>query len=162
MPSKAKTAFLENSKDIVELWRIHQDVAGQGPGRKFGVEVLNRSAIVFITACWESYIEDLATESFDHLLAKATSPAAIPPKVRALATAPIWEQKDPTKVWEIADTGWRALLIAHKAATLEKWLGTFNTPKTVQVNSLYADLLGIKKLSSSWSWQGMSAASAGP
>ncbi|HEY1092363.1 MAG TPA: hypothetical protein VGE47_14815, partial [Burkholderiaceae bacterium] len=39
-------------------------------------------------------------------------------------------------------------------------LGSFNTPKTAQVNALYLDLLGIKKLSAKWSWQGISSAKA--
>lgn len=160
MPSKAKTAFLENSKDIAELWRIHQEVAGQGAGRKYGVEVLNRAAIIFITACWESYIEDLATEAFDFLLGNAASSNAIPTKVKSLATKSIWDQKDSTKVWDIADAGWRTLLIEHKSLTLQHWLGPFNTPTSGRVNALYAELLGVKKISSTWKWQGMSTENA--
>ena len=110
MPSNAKTTFSANKNDITELWNIHQEVAGQGAGRKYGVEVLNRAAIVFITACWESYIEDLATESFDFLLANAPDATAIPAKVRAFSSKPILEQKDATKLWAIADAGWRAVL----------------------------------------------------
>ncbi|CAN5279796.1 hypothetical protein BH11PSE10_BH11PSE10_20970 [soil metagenome] len=160
MPSKAKGAFTDNSKDIAELRSIHQEISGQGAGRKYGVEVLNRSAVVFITACWESYVEDLATEAFDFLLANCPTSSAIPQKVRVHATKQIWEQKNSTKVWDIADTGWRRLLQDHKAATLQHWLGPFNTPKTGQVNALYEELLGIKKLSSAWCWQGLSAANA--
>lgn len=160
MPSKAKAAFVENSKDIAELWSIHQEIAGQGAGRKYGVEVLNRSAVVFITACWESYVEDLAAEAFDFLLAQSPTSKAIPTKVKALATKSIWDQKDATKVWDIADEGWRALLQTHKSTTLQHWLGPFNTPKTAQVNTLYTELLGLKKLSLKWYWKGMSAANA--
>ena len=159
MPSTAKATFLANKADIVELWNIHQEVAGQGPGRKYGVEVLNRAAIVFITACWESYIEDLAAESFDFLLTNATTSASIPAKVKAFATKAILDQKDPKKLWDIADSGWRVLLNTHKATTIRHWLGDFNTPKTAQVNGLYLELLGIKKLSTSWSWPGINAAS---
>lgn len=160
MPSKAKIAFIENSKDIAELWSIHKEISGQGAGRKYGVEVLNRSAVVFITACWESYVEDLATEAFDFLLENCPTSGAIPPKVKALAIKPIWDQKNPIKVWDIADTGWRKLLQDHKATTLQHWLGPFNTPKTGKVNELYEELLGIKKLSSKWYWKAMSAANA--
>ena len=159
MPSTAKITFLANKADITELWNIHQEVAGQGAGRKYGVEVLNRAAIVFITACWESYIEDLAAESFDFLLANATSSAAIPPKVRAFASKAILEQKDSKKLWDIADSGWRVLLASHKESTLKRWLGDFNTPKTGQVNDLYIELLGIKRLSTSWYWAGIKSSS---
>lgn len=156
MPSKAKKAFLDNSRDIEELWKIHEEIGGQGAGRKYGVEVLNRSAIVFITACWESYVEDLASEAFDFLLTNAPTSAVIPKKVKALASKSLLSDKDPTKVWDLADGGWRALLMAHKTTTLNSWLGSFNTPKTAQVNGLYDELIGLKSLSSKWYWKGMS------
>ena len=160
MPSKAKRAFLKNQEDLTELWNIHEQVAGEGPGRKHGVEVLNRATIIFVTACWESYIEDLATEAFDALLAGASSATALPAKVRTLATKSIWDQKDASKVWDIADGGWRTLLAGHRKATLQHWLGTFNTPMTDQVNALYLELVGLKNLSSNWAWAGMNSAKA--
>jgi hypothetical protein len=40
MPSKSKANFDENKKDIDQLWAIHEEVAGGGPGRKHGVDVL--------------------------------------------------------------------------------------------------------------------------
>src|SRR6267378_6083031 len=100
MPSKAKANFDANKADIDQLWSIHQDYAGKGAGRKHGVEVLNRAAIIFITAIWESFIEDLAREAFDFLLANAPNPSAIPSKVRDAATRPIFEQKDSRKIWD--------------------------------------------------------------
>ena len=160
MPSRAKNAFQDNSLDIQELWKIHEEIGGQGPGRKYGVEVLNRSAIVFITACWESYIEDLASEAFDFLLANAPSSTVIPKKVKALASKSLVADKDSTKVWDLADNGWRTLLLTHKTTTLLNWLGSFNTPKTAQVNGLYEELLGLKSLSSNWYWKGMSKENA--
>lgn len=160
MPSQAFTKFEENREDIEQLWAIHEEVAGQGAGRKHGVDVLNRAAIFFITACWESFVEDLATQSFDFLLANVPNAQAVPIKVRDFATRPVFEQKDSRKVWDLADTGWRQLLIAHKAATLERWIGTLNTPKSGQVNKLFDELLGIPSISSHWHWQGMPAAQA--
>ena len=160
MPSVAKTQFDENKKDIDQLWSIHQDVAGAGPGRKHGVDVLNRAAIVFVTACWESYVEDLATEAFDYVLANAPAATVIPMKVRTFATKDLFEQKDRRKIWDIADAGWKTLLQAHKTATLNKTIGHFNTPKTAQVNSLYEELLGIPAVSSAWHWKSMTSAQA--
>jgi hypothetical protein len=156
MPSKAKGRFDQNKKDIDELWGIHQAVAGEGVGRKHGVDVLNRAAIVFVTACWESFVEDLATEAFDFMLAKVPSADRIPAKVRDHATKPLFDQKDSRKLWDLADAGWRAVLTAHRNATLERWLGHFHTPKTEQVDALYEALLDIAKLSQRWRWQSMS------
>lgn len=160
MPSHAKNSFDKNRLDIEELWKIHEEIGGQGAGRKYGVEVLNRSAIIFITACWESYIEDLASEAFDFLLANAPTSAVIPKKVKTLASKALVADSDKTKVWEIADDGWRTVLQTHRDTTLQSWLGTFNTPKTAQVNGLYEELLGLKGLSSKWYWKNMSKDSA--
>ncbi|OPB02368.1 HEPN domain-containing protein [Pseudomonas synxantha] len=160
MTSLAKTAFEANKIDIERLWEIHGIVAGHGVGRKFGVEVLNRSAIVFITACWESFIEDLATQSFDFLLANAKNHEVIPAKVRNYAARKLVDVKDPSRLWDLADGGWRNILSAHKQSVYDDWVGTLNTPKTPQVNALYSQLLGIPKLSECWYWQKMSAVNA--
>lgn len=152
MPSKAKSAFDKNKEDVDQLWKIHEEFSGSGPGRKYDVEVLNRSAIVFITACWESFVEDIAKESFDSLLKNAPNALAIPLKVRDFATKVIFEQKDSRRIWDVADSGWQSVLIAHKNATLEKWLGNFNTPKTAQVDALFEELLGVTSISSNWRW----------
>ena len=158
MPSIAKINFTENSKDVQELWSIRQGL--MGPGVAHRVNVMNRTAVIFITACWESYIEDAAFEAFEFMLTNATKASQIPEKVRALAMKDIWNQKDPTKVWEIADTGWKQVLTIHKADIKKSWLGNFNTPKTAQVNGLYKELLGLPKLSDSWYWPAMASARA--
>ncbi|WP_191485987.1 HEPN domain-containing protein [Pseudomonas syringae pv. atrofaciens] len=158
--SQAVASFQANQEDIEQLWTIHEDYAGQGPGRKYGVEVLNRSVIVFVTACWESYIEDLATEAFDFLLANVDSADRIPLKIRNYSVKGLVEQKNPELLWQLSDDGWRAVLEAHKGEVLDKWVGTLNTPKTPQVNKLYEELIGIPQISSCWRWEKMSATRA--
>jgi hypothetical protein len=160
MPSKARLAFEENQADVNQLWKIHQEFAGGGAGRKWGVDVLNRAAIVFVTAIWESFVEDLAAEAFKFLLSNAPDASKIPTKVKDAATKPIFDQKDSRKVWDLADSGWRGVLQSHEAETLRRWLGDFNTPKAAKVDELYEALLGIPGLSKSWSWQNMSADTA--
>ena len=39
---------------------IHVLLGGSGQGRKYQLEVLNKSAVVLITAIWEAYCEDIA------------------------------------------------------------------------------------------------------
>jgi hypothetical protein len=63
MPSKSRIHFDENCEDVERLLTIHQDLAGNTPGRKYGVEVLNKSAIVLICAYWEAYNEDILHEA---------------------------------------------------------------------------------------------------
>lgn len=160
MPSKAKASFDQNKKDVDELWRIHEEVSGAGAGRKHGVDVINRSAIVFITACWESFVEDLATEAFEFMLANSPTAEKIPGKVKDLATKPFFEQQNTQKIWEIADSGWRKVLQTHQDTTLKEWLGTFHTPKSPNIKTLYKELLGLNDISQSWHWHGMSVENA--
>lgn len=160
MASTASTNFEANKVDIDRLWAIHETIAGSGPGRKHDVEVLNRSAIVFITACWEAYVEDVATEAFDFLLAQAASANVIPAKVRTLASKELIEAADKRRVWELADGGWRTVLANHRGAVMDRWVASLNTPKARQVDDLFEDLVGLAALSSHWSWQSMSAENA--
>ena len=60
---------------------IHTKIAGPTVGAKHNVEVLNKSAIVLLVACWEAYVEDLAGVSFRLLLRRAKRPDAFPSKV---------------------------------------------------------------------------------
>lgn len=154
--SHALKLFVENQEDIEQLWVIHEDYAGEGRGRKHGVEVLNRSVIVFVTAIRESFIEDLAQEAFDYLITHASDSSHIPQKIKNHIAAAVLNQKDPDRVWEVADLGWKQVLASHKSAVLEKWVGNFNTPKTEPVNKLFDQLLGIPALSNNWHWKGVS------
>lgn len=158
--SIARTNFDANKADIDRLWEIHALVAGVGAGRKHQVEVLNRSAIVVITACWEAYVEDVATEAFDFLLKEATSALQIPAKVRTTASKELKEALDDKRIWELADVGWRTVLLRHRDAVIKKWVSSLNTPKSKQVDGLFEELVGLATLHSQWSWQSMGAEDA--
>lgn len=115
-PSKSRKAFERNKEDIARLWEIHGEVAGAGPGRKWGVEILNRAAMVFVCAAWEAYVEDVALEAHQLLLDSGALPqdtpedadkararvrtlhTPFPEKVRALFRDVIWLQ-DVTTEW---------------------------------------------------------------
>lgn len=49
--SQAMKSFLENLEDVGKLLDIHEEISGKSPGRKYGVEVLNKSGVVMTTAC---------------------------------------------------------------------------------------------------------------
>ena len=157
MPLQAKLRFDGNKKDILILWHIHAEVAGSGRARRHRVDVLNRAAIIFISACWESYVEDLAMEAFDYLLEKASNPDAFPMKVRTAASRELREAKDERKIWELAGDGWRQIFKNHRDTLQDRWLNDFNTPKSRQVSELFFALIGIPDVKSSWTWKAMSA-----
>jgi hypothetical protein len=70
--------FAANRRDFDRLAEIHDDLAGTGPGRKHGVEVINKAGVVFVAACWESFIEDLAKEASDFLIDHVSAPEEVP------------------------------------------------------------------------------------
>ena len=160
MPSTARTRFDEQRTDIDQLWAIHEEVAGVGVGRKHGVDVLNRSVFVFITACWESFVEDVCLEGFDYLLDHAATMDVFPARVRTLASRDLRNDNDERRIWELAGEGWRQVLRQHRDAAKERWISSLNTPKTAQVTSLFDEMLGLANLSDAWTWQHMNAQQA--
>jgi len=149
--------FSENKKDIEILWHIYAEVSGSGTGRKKRADVVTRSAIIFISACWESYIEDVAVEAFDYLLVNASTPDVFPAKVKTLATKELHEAKDERRIWELAGSGWRKVLQSHRDNIREKWLTDFNMPKSKQVSELFAALIDLRDVTRNWTWQEMSS-----
>jgi hypothetical protein len=89
MPSQARAAFENNRKDVERLMEIHGDLAGDTPGRKHGVEVLNKSAIVLMCAIWEAYCEDLAAEAVEHLVRISGPTSASRPSPSPMARSPV-------------------------------------------------------------------------
>jgi hypothetical protein len=61
--SEAFARFRTSLLDIERLRSLHRDIGGPAPGRRYGLEVINKSAIVLITAIWEAFCEDLASEA---------------------------------------------------------------------------------------------------
>jgi len=68
--SKARISFEETSWDVYHLFDIHDELIGSSLTTKKAekADVLVRSTYLFITACWESYIEDLCEEALLCLL----------------------------------------------------------------------------------------------
>ena len=148
--------LIRNMDDVNRLLKIHKKLTGSGPGRRAGVEVLNKSGVVLIMACWEAFIEDLAKEAYDYLISKADTYTIIPNKVRVLASKSLRQDNDESKIWELAENGWRKVLHDHKNELFTKHIGKFNTPKPDNINDLFEKLIGLKDLSISWRWERMS------
>lgn len=152
--------FLKNLKEVTRLLEIHTEQSGKGPGYKYNVEVLNKSAIVLLVACWESFVEDLAESTFSLLLSRAKSPSIFPNRVLALAVKSLKEDKNDTAVWQLAGLGWKEVLKAHKDFVFNKCTGSLNTPRAQKVDEIYESLIGLKGLSASWGWKKMSSKSS--
>jgi len=148
--------LLTNVQEVANLAGIHGELLADKRGRPRDVEVLHKSAVVLLVACWEAYVEDLASTAFRRLLDKARSPVAFPSSVLTAASRPLRASQDERDVWKLADTGWRDVLREHCNVILARHVGKLNTPKPDQVDSLFEQLLGLSSLSSSWHWKGAS------
>ena len=82
MGSAARSTLDENANDIDRLLEIHEQIGDQKPGQRYGLEVLNKSAIVLITAFWEAYCEDVASEGLIYIIKNAKSSAALPDELK--------------------------------------------------------------------------------
>lgn len=150
--------FRENVAEVDRLLKIHSLISGSEPGRKHHVEVLNKSAIVLLTATWESYIEELAKNSFTFMIQNAENHKNIPNKVLTLAVKEIRSSKNDLDVWKIAGNGWKTILDEYKNEVIKKHVDSLNSPKSHNVDELFESILGLKGISKNWYWKGMSNA----
>ena len=147
--------FFDNLSEINYLPSIHTVIAGTTPGRKRQVQILNKSAIVLYTACWEYYIEDLIREAFNFLLINSKKHNAFPNSVLAKASKEIKNDKDDLRVWDLAGFGWKKVLENYQKTILEKKIDHFHVPRPENIDELYSKLLGINTITNQWSWKKM-------
>ncbi len=143
-------------KDVDQLLAIHGDKAGDRPGRKHGVEVLNKSAVMLMTACWEAFCEDLCQEAVNFLLENVKQASELPPDVRWGIARSLRNDKDERRLWVLADKGWKPEVLKHSNQLLLR----LNTPKSENVDVLFKSAIGKDKISRHWYWPRMSAAKA--
>lgn len=151
--SQAYIAFRHNRSDIISLMSIHEKVGGVKQGRRYGLEVLNKSAVVLITACWEAFIEDLCTEAFDHLLSKCNDHSEFPASVRILVSKQLKKDPDDRVIWGLAGDGWKSVLLNYRHEIIKKYVGKLNTPKSEQVINIFNETIGIKDITKNWYWR---------
>lgn len=160
MASQARAAFDKNAKDIERLIKIHADVGGDEQGRRYGLEVLNKSAVILITAIWEAYCEDIAAEALEHLVNHVPSASQLPKELKKKLVTYIKSEPNELAMWDLAGDGWKAKVQARFASLTTERNRRLNTPKTQQIDELFAEAVGLTKVSTSWNWKKMSAKQA--
>ena len=146
--------------DAKRLLEIHADIGGSEKGRRWGIDVLNKSAVVFVASAWEAFVEDVATQAIDHIIANATDHEVVPLPVRKAAAKSMEEHLNELEVWKLAGDGWKDVVLRYRDDVIRDEISTFNTPKPRNVDTLFKKLLGIEKISAHWKWRGMSHTSA--
>src|ERR1019366_3918284 len=100
-------AFDDNVQDIERLLELHVASGGAAKGRRFGLEVLNKSAIVLLTSFWEAYCEDIAAEALEHIVAHTPSADKLPKELKKVIAKELKEELNELAVWKLADGNWR-------------------------------------------------------
>jgi hypothetical protein len=148
--------FVENTEEVKQLVAFHEEKTGSERGRRYGVEILNKSGIVLLTACWEAFVEDCASVALEFVLQKTPDPATLPKVVRTRIGQSIKNDKNDVKAWELAGTGWQNVVRDYKNKLLHTYVSFFNTPKAGNVDDLLDALLGLPRVSDNWAWQRLS------
>ncbi len=157
MPSKARQAFTGNSGDITRLLKIHRDIGGDGAGQRYGLEVLNKSAVVLVTAFWEAYCEDLAAEAVEAIVVSAPSAGKLSKHIRKIVAEELKKEKHDLSVWSLADDGWRKVLHERLGRLREERNWNMMSPTSAKIDKLFEESIGLPRVSSGWYWAGMSA-----
>lgn len=157
--------LIENTSEVRQLHRVVRELSGGRRGPRPGdTETLkrihNKSALVLVVASWEAFIEDVAMEAFDFMLAQATTPSVYPAKVLVLASAKLTESKDVRSVWELAGDGWRTVLLAYRDEVRNGLVEPFHSPRADKIDILIESLVGYRVISTAWHWKGTSVMSA--
>lgn len=138
-----------NLQDIRELLEIPKLIRGH----RNKILQLNKTAIVFITASFERFIEALAEDAFHFLLQCCKRPEDIPDKIRNLVAARFINSSDPRIPWTFAGDGWQTVLLKYRDEIVKKHVGSFNTPTPDNIDSLFSELIGLRHVSTQWSFQ---------
>ena len=146
--------LIANVKEVNRLSQIHSQLTAPGPGRKRYVQILNKSSIVLFAACWEAFVEDLATEALEFLIRNAKSPMVVPDYVRER----VGKAHLGIKAWDLAGSGWKKALRGNLKGVLARTTEKLNTPRAEHVDDLFHQVVGLPAISSSWYWPGRSVA----
>ncbi len=152
MPSNARAAFDENLKDIENLMELHKREGGTSRGRRYDLEVLNKSAIVLITSYWEAYCEDIAAEALEHIVKNSKSSDTLPKELKKAIAKELESDKNDLAIWEVADGKWKKYLQVRLEKLQEARDRKLNTPKSSNIDELFLSAVGINKISSTWKW----------
>jgi hypothetical protein len=160
MGSQARRSFDANCKDIDKLLQVHGELTGNKPGRRYEVEVLNKSGIVLLTSFWEAYCEDLAAEALELLVSDAPGAAILPVELQKRVARELKADKHELAIWRLADDQWRVTLQARLTQLQAERNRRLNTPSADNIDQLFRDAVGIEKVSAAWYWHNMSAGQA--
>ncbi len=154
MTSNPFESFIENALQVLELLELHVE-KNVDNGTRHKHEILLKSCVVLLVACWESFIEDTAEKALDFMIKEVRAPSSLPKDLQKFIAATVKSDQDELKAWDLAGEGWKVVVKDHRKAMVQKYPGPFNTPRAGNIDSLYKSVLGLPDVSPCWSWKRM-------
>lgn len=139
-----------NVVEVDRLLSLHPAEQKARRGRHHHVEVINKSCIVLLCACWEAFVEDTAAAALAEMLRFGSDYRIFPDKVLERVASNL----QGPKAWALAGDGWRKAMEDNLQSVLAKTTQALNTPKTDNVNELFSRTIGLDNVSRSWRWRG--------
>lgn len=145
---------LDDARQLVE---IHTVLTGDGRGRRYDVDALNRGAVILSIAAWEAFIEDLALINSQYLSVALRSAEQLPDNVKQAFLS--WlhgtvEFKNPTPaardvMWSLTGGGWRRKFREFAKDRVE----ALHAPSPQNVRKLFRAVLDIDDITESWEYR---------
>ncbi len=179
-------SFTENMKELDALRAIYSHIADnplfdpEGSKKEpFDIEILIKNGIVFIVTCWDEFIRQIVTESFDFMIKNAFEPDTFSTQVKMIASENLrppkpssddndkeqkkkfnarenWhEERWKKDIWQLAGDGWKDILKKNKDEVLKRYINRFNTPRPEIIDKLFLHVIGLQDLSCKWEWKNM-------
>jgi hypothetical protein len=134
---------------------IHTELGGTERGQRVGLEPLNRSALVLLTAVWEGFVEDAAAQALQRLVEAASSPDGLPLRLRTTVARELKEDPHNLASWKLAGDNWRGHLQSRLAESADTRARGLNTPDSKRVEGLFDQTIGLEQITEAWRWQRM-------
>jgi hypothetical protein len=158
VPPRSQGNFVFHGYPQVDrLLTIHNLIGGVNRGRRFNLEVLNKSAIVLTCAYWEAFVEDLTAQAVRHLAEHATSPSDLPVDLRKSILKDLQSTKNELAMWNLAGDQWRALLRDRARKIVSVSDRTLSSPTSRKVDEFFLQQSGMVNVSHAWARRGTSA-----
>lgn len=155
MPTSPRDRFDRGLGDVDRLMEIHSELGGTDRGQRVGLEPLNRSAVVLLTAVWEGFVEDTASSAVERLVEAAGGPDDLPARLRATVAKEIKSDQHQLAAWRLAGDGWRTHLRERLPEYADHRARGLNTPNSRRVEALFDDTIGLERITDAWTWQKM-------
>lgn len=152
----ASTALINLNKNIQDVRRLMK-IASERKAYN-DKQVLRHAAIVLFTACWETFIEDLAQSAFEFLCKRAKRPKMLPNTLKSHISDNLKKEKNPLIMWELAGSGWKKFIKKHGKTVISNTTDGVSNPSGDTVDNLFLKMIGLKNLSKCWKWRGVSSA----